>query len=379
MKKILAFLLFFMTACAAAAPQEHSQGPPLQQAATDRLANAFADRGPVTEIYHVPGVVRIESQPLFFGVTGFYFYAFHVQPGDHFEEGQILAQLNTRQLQEEITQQQAYATRLHRIHTLENEVLALDIDIRELEYTALRQTAAITLAESDIQAAQNMYLAIESLRLQYEQQHHRQRFEAQTAAINLRELEESLTQTTLTAPFSGVVTQLGNFHYGIFVSAFDYILYAAPHQQEAFIEFTGDTLPRLPPTLGVPGMAGNHPTFAIVASTNGHLMQVEYKPMTREEAAYNNMHGLPRRVRFTITCDNALTPGTFVWIKLYMLNIEETLRLPTNALFRADNEWYVYRLENQQWLHTPVEVGAISTAFAEIIYGVSEGDELRVN
>ena len=68
-----------------------------------------------------------------------------------------------------------------------------------------------------------------------------------------------------------------------------------------------------------------------------------------------------------------------VTLHVYTNVMEDVLRLPGNALFHhPDRGYYVYKIENNQHIQTPLTVGTRTETYAAVLNGLNEGDEVYV-
>ena len=365
---VLLLLLLSLAACGTSPPARHSEGPYLVAPVIGRTAPARVGRGTVEEIMLLPGMTRIHSYPLYFGVEGFAFYAFHVLPGDIVEAGQVLAALDTQSLREQIANQELQLSRLRHTHALAERAAFNNMDRLTLQYFEAVQAATQRLDINAMESAQRLLMDRERAYLLWEQERVWQEFEMADAQLRLQELQVRLTGTELLAPFDGIITYILPWIYGNRPGGFDYILYMAPLEAEVFVEFTGENLPDPDQVVRV---AGN---------INGQWVSLEYITLTLEEIAYFTLHNLPLPSRFSIVCGAPLPGlGKFVWIWLYTEYVQDVLRIPAGALFAQGGENYVYRMQNGVWIPTTVIAGVRTSTFIEILSGLEEGDEVLVN
>ncbi|MCL2202361.1 MAG: efflux RND transporter periplasmic adaptor subunit [Defluviitaleaceae bacterium] len=368
-KKLCCILLFlaFFTGCGAQPPLGHSEGPELVAPVIGRAASAVVDRGAVVDVQMIPGLLRVESVPLFFAVSGLRFDTFYVYPGERVYEGQLLATLYTPHQREQVADQEARIARLHRAHALAAEGWEVDLDLMNLRYIEKLRLAAATFTTAAMEEAQGLYLEMDRARLMREQEAQWQQVEREDAYLRLEELREDLRGTDLRAPFDGVITYITPLPHGAFVESSMVIMFIAPSDATPFVEHTGDALP------------GRLRVRHISGDINGQIVDLAYRPTTHEEAAYNSLHNLPRRTRFTLPEGSDFPLGAAVRIFVYTTYIDDAVRIPSSAVFGTASNPYVYRRENGAWVPVIPTFGARTPAFAEILDGLVEGDELLVN
>ena len=66
--------------------------------------------------------------------------------------------------------------------------------------------------------------------------------------------------------------------------------------------------------------------------------------------------------------------GTF---QLYQK--DDVLAVPNSALFESDGQWYVFLVQNQKAVQTPVEIGYQAVTVTEIKSGLQAGDIIVQN
>ena len=75
----------------------------------------------------------------------------------------------------------------------------------------------------------------------------------------------------------------------------------------------------------------------------------------------------------------ALGDGFRVEARIIVAEANDVLKTPTSALFRAGSEWAVYRIEDGIAHRTPVELGMQNGLEAEVLAGLSAGDQVVVH
>ncbi len=72
----------------------------------------------------------------------------------------------------------------------------------------------------------------------------------------------------------------------------------------------------------------------------------------------------------------ALGHGFRVFVRIVRWRGDDILRVPLSALFRSANTWAVFRMVGGRALLTPVEIGQRNAHHAEVVSGLGEGDEV---
>lgn len=114
-----------------------------------------------------------------------------------------------------------------------------------------------------------------------------------------------------------------------------------------------------------------------IATVNGK----QYKVKVEEQniSAYDaEMQQYPSNTWFDFEEKVSLKVGDSATIDLYNNTAKDALVVPSNAVFKAKNERYVYRMEGNAKKKTPITVGTITDAYTQILTGVKEGDVVYV-
>ena len=71
-----------------------------------------------------------------------------------------------------------------------------------------------------------------------------------------------------------------------------------------------------------------------------------------------------------------LEPGYRVWGRVYLRQAPAAIVVPLGALVREDSGWAVYRIQQGRARLTPIKAGAMSDEDAEVLSGLSPGDQV---
>jgi len=117
----------------------------------------------------------------------------------------------------------------------------------------------------------------------------------------------------------------------------------------------------------------------MVGLVDGRRINLEYQPLTLEREAYYELRERPLPIRLSLPADITLPAGTHVEVRIYYYNVHDVLRVPTTTLHGSGIHRHVYRLYQGVVQMAEVEIGAIMESYAEVVYGLSEGDVLIVD
>ncbi|MCL2840955.1 MAG: biotin/lipoyl-binding protein [Defluviitaleaceae bacterium] len=362
-----AILVMVLAGCTSTAI-EVTDGPPLLEPigfAAATIDTAQVTWGTVAQLVIGHGVVRVESVPLSFEVSG-QIANVYVFPGAFVQAGQLLARLDTGDIDEEITQQVQHIADLNRAAVIADEISALEIALKWLDYEDAMHRAAQTFETQAIQNAENILVEIEYMELANIQSAQMRELDIANANRHLNALRLQIEGTELRAPSAGTITHLASLEH---VNANQIFMYIN-HETRLFVEDVSEDLPlevRTAPR--------------IEARINGLTYQLTYTPMTLQEVAIAQQRRYPMRWRFDITPqpDGTLPPlGAYASIVYSVEFQENALRVPSNAMRSIVFDDFVYLMIDGERILTPVRTGAVSDTFVEILEGLEEGDVVLV-
>lgn len=118
----------------------------------------------------------------------------------------------------------------------------------------------------------------------------------------------------------------------------------------------------------------------LYALIDGREYELEYEPMETEE--YNRLAEKNGKVYTTFylpeeAADTEL--GKYVAIVLVRESRENVVTVPQEALMKGEDGSYVYLMEGEEKIYTPVRVGMQDGLYSEILSGLEEGDKVMVS
>ena len=311
--------------------------PPIAEA---RFDTTTVTRGNVSEIFQRTGIVRVESHPHNFGPVSASFGKFYVLPGDEVEYGQLLARLNTENIEQQIERLTEQIADMRARFETENELLRINWQLARLQAGAPAHNLELELAQE------------------------RQTLQLRHAEENLEELKARYAQMQLRAPYAGTVVFTAHLTAGSWVPSFTPVIFIAPEDAQVFVEYV-DSAP-LP-----------LPYVSVYAHIEGRVYNATRIRLAREHLL---RYGTPP-LRFALEAVGGNYPplGAYVFLEIFTQHAEDVLRLPRNAVFHSyDWGYYVHQLTNGQLDVTPITVGIKTTTYIEITSGIREGDEVYV-
>ena len=364
MSKLLLFPLLMLAFAGCMHIQSPGQNlqPELLIPVASGMDTAIVTRGDVVEVQRFPGIVRYASIPLNFGAVSADFGLFHVREGDFVTKGQLLAQLGTDGLREQIRQLEERIALMRSNFSIENRIRELDIDIMILEMRDTVWQAATGHDPAAFAQAKRKELEIERAKMELEMAKEQQYFNIRSEEVKLQNMKNRVEGFYLHAPFDGLITRTIDFRW---VASFAAVIFIAPADQNGFVEYIGD--PDLPVGSAV----------RIRGDFNGNSYDLSRIVLTRDQLLY--YWGLDIRVPVRFSMEISPPVGSFVPIYVYTHWEENVLRIPRNALLASpDYGFFTYRVENGNLIKALLSVGSITNTFVAVHYGLEEGDVVYV-
>jgi len=327
--------------------------PPLYAPIAAQVDTALVTRGTVQTFDILPGITRAQIETIRLETGSGRLGAIYAWPGDGIVEGQLIARLDASQLEMQIENLEESISRSRTLFRLQSEEMRLQIEIMELSYPD-----DPTLRER-----------IEWLRLDLDHLQRRYNLDMTEAEANLRNLRENLGATEIRATFDGEVVFV--IDIGTWINTNDAIMYIA-RPDTVFVEYIGMTM-------DVPWLRRGVRAQGIIDGTITYDLELIHT--TLDEQLYYGHRGLALPIRFEILPGlHGMPPvGEMVFIHFYTAWADDTLRIPSNALFfDGANEDFVYRFEGGQQAQVYVTTGIITETYTEILDGLNEGDEVFV-
>ena len=333
-----------------------------------RLNTAIVTRGTIASVERYPGMMRVDSEGLTLGALSGVFQRFYVQAGDHVVAGQPLASITSVSLTNRIENLEERITNMRFNNRIDNELTAIDIQIRERENAALFRSAAESFDASAMNRAQEREREIERAWYALEAAIERQAMQLRHEEEYLAALRRQYSEFTLRAPFDGVVTDVVYRTPDSWVGNFHRLVYVAPHDAQVYFQYIG------PSTAAIVTRA-----VRIQVRISDESFYTTRRFLTQRESIRFTQAFTPIPLRFTLNTDNPPPAGSFGAMYVYRVYIEDALRIPHNSYFTdpiiGD---YVHRVVNGELVLTTVRLGVRAGGFAEVIDGLSEGDVIHV-
>jgi len=342
---IVLFAVFLLTSCGGLDTLQTP--PPLIASETEELTTVFVTRGTVENLTIEQGITRFPTVTARLETGSGFIKTVYAMPGDVVYEGQVIARLDTPELDEMIKSLEGSIANEQRRHQL-----------------FLRESSALIELQSTSGSSGSLAL------LRLERRHAIARYELEMEEMELRltSLLKRREHAEITAPANGevVFTRLP----GAWVNALDSVSFISL-MEGVFVEY-----------IGIPQLIWSYPNIqGIIDGVAYDLTQIQFSRAERIE--FQNL-GIEMPVRFRIDTESPdlLGAGKTVFIVRYISYSEDTLRLPNYSMFHPRpgtlGNTYVYRLNNGNQELVYITTGVITDQYTEILFGLDEGDEIVV-
>jgi multidrug efflux pump subunit AcrA (membrane-fusion protein) len=326
---------------------------------------AVAERGTVQVVSQRRSFARVLSAGLYYGETNLRFKEYLVTSGQEVAEGDLLALLDTEQVEKDIEAKERDIAKLKKDQEFENRFAVIGIDRVRAEYVKMVREAGFN--EAAIAEAEKKKESVAGLELALSQQQERQSVLLAREEAVLQELKDLIPEAELRAPFDGVISHMLELNPGQNVEAYNEIIYITDNKN-VFLEVVGDG----PSVLS---------TARVTGSYQGQTFELERVPMTRVETMFFQTMRLPAPLRYSMPpeIEENMPIGAFVDIKVYTSISEDTLRIPANTIYTdSDIGSYVNVLKNGVMEPVTVKIGIRNDSWVEILEGIEEGDVVYV-
>lgn len=114
------------------------------------------------------------------------------------------------------------------------------------------------------------------------------------------------------------------------------------------------------------------------ANINGRRYELEYLPIDRAELEAMTVSGVTPTTKFRIKADKDVKVGDFAVICMVTDYRENVVAVPRTALYKDHGNYYIYLIEGENRIQTPVTLGVYGAMFVEVLSGVEEGARVYV-
>ncbi len=325
---IITFLLLFpLSACSLLPKEEPVLAPPLVEPATIDYDTVTIKTGDIVKRVKGMGtIVPLDHQPLSFTQSGGRIKKIHVTKGDAVKKGQVLAEVDTGNLQ--------YQLELARIN-----LKKADLRLKQLQ-SQRSDTYTIDMAKLDQQGIE----------------------------IQIRQLEGELTNSSIVSPLTGMVTFVTELKIGDLIQAFEPVVQIADTSKlQVIYTATGaeeltDIKIGMKAALSVDGKSLEGKITQTPRDVPKELLEKD--PDLYQRSIFISLNDIPKEAEV----------GSSIDLEIITAKKENVLILPKSALRSSGGRQYVHVFVEEAKREVDIEVGIVSATEVEVISGLDEGD-----
>lgn len=346
---LAAILMALMAGCA----EKAAEAPELLTPVGAQMDTAVCELGDMEDMEVYEGAVAPRSTALYF-TSDSRVGAIPVQVGDSVQAGDRLVQIDVSAIRSALSALDAEEAGIGESADYERKLYDIDLEIASLELSQLTGEAEKYDKQTDIDLLELEYENAEAAR------------EERLTAIGAERAayEAQLEDTWLAAPTDGRVVAIA-CSVGQTVGAYDTVCVVT---DDADLVLQSDYV-------SASALEGAAEYYALIGGTR---CEITAEPVDEDEYARAALKGITYLTTYEIAGARSLAPGETAAVVLVTARKENVLKIPVNALFEDDGEYYVYVVEGEAKARRDVRVGLETATEAEILSGLAEGEVVYV-
>jgi RND family efflux transporter MFP subunit len=318
------------------------------EAAIPTVATARAKAGPATDKLVLPGNVQAYYEAPIYARTNGYLKVWYTDIGASVKKGQLLAEIETPEIDQELRQAQADLATAQA-----NSLLARTTNER---WQGLLATESVSQQDADQRAGD----AAAKLATQH------------SAAANVARLRELEAFKRVQAPFEGVVTQR-NTDVGALINAGEapgsaLFRVADTHRLRIYVQVPQPYAGQVRDGVAAALEFTDHPgkAYSATVASTAHALDA-----------------ISRTLQVELQIDNSrgeLLPGSYVQVTFTLASGGNTLRVPVNALIFRGQSVQVATIDDRQRVHLKdITEGRDFGTEIEVLSGITASDTFIIN
>lgn len=324
---LMAGCVIALSGCSLMPQEEEALAPPLVQGSEVQYVTEPAVKGTISDVVTESCTAVAASQyNLSFGSHGGYLKTRNFLSGDQVKKGDVLATLDSGDLETQL-------------ENAKIELQILQLDLQQAQ-------------ENPPENGGTNYAA-ERIKLQI-QQHN----------LTIANLEKQLSEATIVAPISGVITFVADLNVGDYIDA-KKTLFTVADTSKVEYSYTGPKVTKL--------SVGMDCTVSIDGTDYAGKISMSQATAPKEFADQ-----MKDTVRISVDGIPQVSIGSKANFSCTVNTKQDVIIIPRNALSGYSGDYYVYVLEDGLKTEKTVEVGISTSTQVEILSGISEGDQVIV-
>ncbi len=354
------FCMFFFIGCTAKKieqPTEQGAVPAdvLLDPVNVSLDTAVVTRENLFDVITFDAAIEPVTQEISFAIRG-KIDKIHVHLGDQVTKGQVLATLETEEMEESIQAMQEELAAMQEKHAYDIQMLTYQIEIDEQSRYFTTQPAI----KAD-------HFSIEEERLTRKQKLEQYTLEEKYLQQKIDDALADKQKYQITAPIDGQILAVANLYKGDAIEANDAIMVISPTNPDYYLtcEYFNQIIAN-----------ESYRTYALI---HGKEYDVTYQPYSTDEQARLRAREQLNKSRFIINqMDESIQLGDYALLCMIRNYKENVLAIPKGALFYDGSGYYVYLVQDDEKVRQLVSTGFTSPTMIEIKEGIKEGDVIYV-
>lgn len=368
---VFALLLTLLSGCWLLPKEDEVLAPPVieQQEVsykTEAVKRGYMEKNITVTGYFVP----VKMEPHYFSHGGGRIKQIYVAYGDEVKKGDLLAELLTGSLEEDIIYQQIEVD--SKISSLENykKISAVDLETAKDALAALEDKYATMMKSPDSYSVEEIKRIednitvkktdLKKLELDIQNQVEQRTNEIEVARIKLDLMKQELEKSKLYAKIDGRVTYLSDLSEGDYIDTNTSVMSIAD-DRELQVQYTGREAPSFKPGMKV----------EITIKNEVYTAEVAEPPSSGDEASGWSKDA----VRFKMDkIPDGVKKDDMVKVKLVLETRENALMVPRRAVRMYMGNRIVYVYDNGIREERTVKTGIDQGNMVEIVEGLTEGE-----
>jgi RND family efflux transporter MFP subunit len=319
-----------------------------EDASIPTVAVVFPQEGAPTQEIVLPGNTQAFSDAPIYARTSGYLKHWYFDIGAHVQKGQLLAEIETPEVDQQLQQAQAELDTAH-----------ANLNIAKITATRwqdLVSTGSVSQQETD-QAVSNLS-AVKAA--------------AESSAANMRRLEQLQSFQKIYAPFDGIITAR-NTDIGALIDA------GASTQPRELFHITAIRTLRVYVSIPEVYSRAARPGAAATLTLDEFPGQTFHGTLVRNA---NSIDIASRTLLVEVDVDNPtgqLLPGAYVFVHLKLLDETRSVTIPSNTLIFRKEGLQIGLVRNGKAELVPVKIGHDYGNSVEIVSGVQPTDAVIVD